>query len=357
MTSAFIFGLLIALMLTGMPISIALGLTVLTFLYTMTQVPIEAVALKLFTGIENFEIMAIPFFILAGNFLTHGGVARRMIAVVTAMIGHLYGRRRARPDPRLNAWHDHLLSCLEERLSAHAEGDLGGTNKRLPPIGMGPVADRDRAWRHLRRNIHADGSSRDERGLRLCHRGLRLSRHDAQGCAEGAARLGQYERHDPLHRHQRSAFLVSDDERADPAGDDKLDHFVGPHLDRIPAVREPSAPYRRQRDGALVDRAHHRANPVSGGHTPRHPPGASWYSHDGQHGSRALPSAGWPQPLRCLRDRKDGHHRAHHRRVAMARHHADLPRSGDLPSRNVTVATSPARDDLACTVRSPRNVD
>src|SRR5205809_7989154 len=91
MTSAFIFGLLIALMLTGMPISIALGLTVLTFLYTMTQVPIEAVALKLFTGIENFEIMAIPFFILAGNFLTHGGVARRMIAFATAMVGHWYG--------------------------------------------------------------------------------------------------------------------------------------------------------------------------------------------------------------------------------------------------------------------------
>ena len=41
--------------------------------------PIDAVALKLFTGIEKFEIMAIPFFILAGNFLTHGGVARRMI--------------------------------------------------------------------------------------------------------------------------------------------------------------------------------------------------------------------------------------------------------------------------------------
>src|SRR5258705_7035099 len=91
MTSAFIFGLLIALMLTGMPISIALGLTVLTFLYTLTDVPIEAVALKLFTGIENFEIMAIPFFILAGNFLTHGGVARRMIAFATSMVGHWYG--------------------------------------------------------------------------------------------------------------------------------------------------------------------------------------------------------------------------------------------------------------------------
>src|SRR5262245_34098245 len=91
MTSAFIFGLLLALMLTGMPISIALGLTVLTFLFVMTDVPIEAVALKLFTGTESFEIMAIPFFILAGNFLTHGGVARRMIAFATSLIGHWYG--------------------------------------------------------------------------------------------------------------------------------------------------------------------------------------------------------------------------------------------------------------------------
>jgi C4-dicarboxylate transporter DctM subunit len=91
MSALFIFGLLIVLMLTGMPISIALGLTVLTFLFTLTSVPIEAVALKLFTGIENFEIMAIPFFILAGNFLTHGGVAHRMINFATSMIGHWYG--------------------------------------------------------------------------------------------------------------------------------------------------------------------------------------------------------------------------------------------------------------------------
>ena len=91
MSTAFMFGLLIVLMLTGMPVSIALGLTVLTFLYTMTTVPIEAVALKLFTGIESFEIMAIPFFILAGNFLTHGGVAKRMINFATSMIGHWYG--------------------------------------------------------------------------------------------------------------------------------------------------------------------------------------------------------------------------------------------------------------------------
>jgi C4-dicarboxylate transporter DctM subunit len=74
-----------------MPISISLGLTVLSFLFFMTQVPVESVALKLFTGIEKFEIMAIPFFILAGNFLTHGGVARRMIHFATSLVGHWPG--------------------------------------------------------------------------------------------------------------------------------------------------------------------------------------------------------------------------------------------------------------------------
>jgi C4-dicarboxylate transporter, DctM subunit len=74
-----------------MPVSIALGLTVLTFMFTLTEVPTESVALKLFTGLESFEIMAIPFFILAGTFLTHGGVARRMIHFATTLVGHWYG--------------------------------------------------------------------------------------------------------------------------------------------------------------------------------------------------------------------------------------------------------------------------
>jgi C4-dicarboxylate transporter, DctM subunit len=91
MNTVVIFGVLLVLMITGMPISISLGLTVLSFLYTMTQVPIESVAMKLFTGIEKFEIMAIPFFLLAGNFLTSGGVARRMIRFAVTMVGHWPG--------------------------------------------------------------------------------------------------------------------------------------------------------------------------------------------------------------------------------------------------------------------------
>ncbi len=91
MTAALIFLVLVVFLLTGMPVSIALGLTVIFVLFAITDVPLDAVALKLFTGIESFELMCVPFFVLAGNFMTHGGVARRMIRFATAMAGHWPG--------------------------------------------------------------------------------------------------------------------------------------------------------------------------------------------------------------------------------------------------------------------------
>jgi C4-dicarboxylate transporter, DctM subunit len=89
--AALLFTLLLGLMATGMPISIALGLSVLTYLLILSDVDPKMVGLKLFTSIDRFEIMAIPFFILAGNFLTSGGVAARMINFATSLIGHWYG--------------------------------------------------------------------------------------------------------------------------------------------------------------------------------------------------------------------------------------------------------------------------
>ena len=75
MTALIIFGLLILLMATGMPVSIALGFVPPTYFFGFTDENTASIGLKLFKGIEKFEIMAIPFFILAGNFLTTGGAA------------------------------------------------------------------------------------------------------------------------------------------------------------------------------------------------------------------------------------------------------------------------------------------
>jgi C4-dicarboxylate transporter DctM subunit len=89
--AAIIFVLLVALLLTGMPISIALGMVVLSFLFFFSSIPVEIVSQRLFTGLDQFALMAIPFFILAGAFLTHGGVAARITRLATAIVGHFSG--------------------------------------------------------------------------------------------------------------------------------------------------------------------------------------------------------------------------------------------------------------------------
>ena len=91
MNALIIFTLLVLLMLTGMPVSIALGLTVMSFFFFLSDVPMASVGMKLFEGLNSFPIMAIPFFILAGNFLTNGGAAKRMIRFAATMVGHMYG--------------------------------------------------------------------------------------------------------------------------------------------------------------------------------------------------------------------------------------------------------------------------
>jgi len=94
MSGIIIFGLLFALLLTGMPISIALGLTVLAFLALVSSLSLDTISIvsqKLFTGLDNFAIMAIPFFVLSGTFLATGGAARRIIRFATTLVGWMHG--------------------------------------------------------------------------------------------------------------------------------------------------------------------------------------------------------------------------------------------------------------------------
>jgi C4-dicarboxylate transporter DctM subunit len=94
MTAAIILAILLLLLLTGTPISIALGLTVLVYLVGFSSFSMETVDIisqRLFTGLESFAIMAVPFFVLAGAFLTEGGVAARIIRFAQALVGWLPG--------------------------------------------------------------------------------------------------------------------------------------------------------------------------------------------------------------------------------------------------------------------------
>jgi C4-dicarboxylate transporter DctM subunit len=91
MTTLILFVLLFVFMLLGMPIAIALGLSSVVTILFFGQDSLASLSLKLYETSEHFTLLAIPFFILSGKFMTTGGVARRMIRFANACIGHLRG--------------------------------------------------------------------------------------------------------------------------------------------------------------------------------------------------------------------------------------------------------------------------
>ncbi|MGB6241020.1 MAG: TRAP transporter large permease [Castellaniella sp.] len=91
MTTTALFILLFLFMFMGMPVAVALGLSSLVTIMVFGTDSLASLSLKLYETSEHFTLMAIPFFILAGAFMTTGGVAKRMIRFAIAAVGHLHG--------------------------------------------------------------------------------------------------------------------------------------------------------------------------------------------------------------------------------------------------------------------------
>jgi len=91
MTVVWLFAMLIAFMLVGVPIAVSLGLASLLTILLFAHDSLASLALKLYETSEQFTLLAIPYFILAGAFMTTGGVARRMIRFAVACVGHVRG--------------------------------------------------------------------------------------------------------------------------------------------------------------------------------------------------------------------------------------------------------------------------
>lgn len=91
MTTAFLFVTLLALMLIGVPIAMSLGLASVLTILLFADDSLASLALKFFQTTEQYTLIAIPFFVLAGAFMTTGGVARRMITFAVACVGHFHG--------------------------------------------------------------------------------------------------------------------------------------------------------------------------------------------------------------------------------------------------------------------------
>ena len=442
MNSVIIFGLLIALMLTGMPISIALGLTVLTFLFLMTQVPIEAVALKLFTGIESFEIMAVPFFILAGNFLTHGGVAQRMIRFAGSMVGHwhgglglagvmacaLFAAVSGSSPATVVAIGSIILPAMVQhgfpkRFGAGVIATSGALGILIPPsivmvlfavatggsVALDPAGNRVlsasvgqlfiagvvpglilatmlgmttfyRAWRNGYPRMPRASWGERLHAFRQSIWGLLLIVIVLGGIYGGLFTPTEAAAVSAVYAFVTAVFIYRDMKLSDVpkvllasanmsamilyiitnavlfsflmtseqipqamtrwvtgSGIGWIEFLLFVNLLLLVAgnVMEPSSIVLIT--APILFPVAVRSGRQSG--PPR-------YSDDGEHGGRALSSAGRPQPLCRLRHRQDGYHRAHHRDVAMARDHAGVPRPRDLRAGNVTLASAAARNAL-----------
>jgi C4-dicarboxylate transporter DctM subunit len=84
-------GLFIALVAFGIPIAFALGAASIVGLMLLDGVPLAIVASRVFGGIDSFTLLAIPFFILAGELMEGGGMSLRLVNLARTMVGHVRG--------------------------------------------------------------------------------------------------------------------------------------------------------------------------------------------------------------------------------------------------------------------------
>ena len=91
MIALFLLGALFVLLLMGVPVAISLGLASVTTMLLFGDQSLLSLSQKFFHTTQVYPLLAIPFFILAGAFMTTGGVARRMIAFANALVGHFRG--------------------------------------------------------------------------------------------------------------------------------------------------------------------------------------------------------------------------------------------------------------------------
>ena len=83
---------ILLLLVFGIPVSIALGLSSLLFVVFFSDGTLASIAQTLFSAFHgHYTLLAIPFFILASTFMATGGVAQRIIRFAIALVGHLRG--------------------------------------------------------------------------------------------------------------------------------------------------------------------------------------------------------------------------------------------------------------------------
>ena len=135
MTTLIIFAALVGLILLGVPVAISMGLTaVITFLVMGQADILTMVAQRMYASTTSFTLLAIPFFILAGNLMNTGGITERIFRFARAMVGHIWGGLG-----QVNV----LASMIFSGMSGAAVADAAG----LGMIEMKAMKDNGYEWR------------------------------------------------------------------------------------------------------------------------------------------------------------------------------------------------------------------
>lgn len=90
--AAVMFSVLIILIFLNIPVAVSIGLASVAGI-TLSSLPLNpaVVAQRMFTSADSFPFMAIPFFMLAGGLMEHGGISRRLVRLASAMVGGYRG--------------------------------------------------------------------------------------------------------------------------------------------------------------------------------------------------------------------------------------------------------------------------
>lgn len=86
-----LFIIMMVLLIGSVPVYVSLGLSAVVALAVYTSLPLEVLAQRMFSGIDKFSLMAVPFFILAANVMKGGGLSIRILKLAQALVGHFRG--------------------------------------------------------------------------------------------------------------------------------------------------------------------------------------------------------------------------------------------------------------------------
>lgn len=86
-----LFGAFAVCLIIGVPISISLGVATLVTILTNYDLSLGIIAQRLFAAMDTTSIMAIPFFVLAGNLMTQGGISKRLVDFTNRIVGNIRG--------------------------------------------------------------------------------------------------------------------------------------------------------------------------------------------------------------------------------------------------------------------------